>query len=302
MALAKGSETGNRVTTIQQMYRRMVESMGVEGLEIPLTAVKFYKFGEDIPDQVLENHPFSITLTSCQAVRQALLGDAVFLTLNNIGCIAAAISLGLVDQDLSTPFEGSRVYTDIMRDQSGLESDFEPPTPKDFTEGLVYACRDAGRPDFCLFGQEDTGRFKDTATAKRAIADMMAIQPPVMKGIFLYSPDYDDLDLIPDVVVLSVRPVKLTRITQAYQYNTGKRVTASMGGLRVVNSDLIARPYLTQDINISTYCLGARLIAQYEANRMGIGMPFEKFEIIVTGMDDSKTGFPFPLYPGASEG
>lgn len=302
MMLTKGSETGNSVTTIQQMYRRLIESLGVEGLEIPLTAVKFYKLGEEIPDQVLENHPDSITLMSCQAVRQASLGDAVLLTLDNIGCVAAAISLGLVDQDQSTPFDGSRVYTDIMRDQSGLESGFAPPTPKDFTEGVVYACHDAGRPDFCLFGQEDRGRFKDILTAQLAIADMVAIQPPVMRGVFFYSPDYDGVDLIPDVVVLSARPVELARIIQAYQYNTGKRVTASMGGLRAVNSDLIARPYLTQDINISPYCLGARLIAQYEANRMGIGMPFEIFEVIVKGMEDSKTGFPFPMYPGASEG
>jgi hypothetical protein len=35
---------------------------------------------------------------------------------------------------------------------------------------------------------------------------------------------------------------------------------------------------------------------------MGIGMPFKIFEVIVQGMEDSKTGFPFPLYPGASEG
>ncbi len=302
MVSAKGSEVGDSVTTIQQMYRRMIKSMGVERLDIPLTAVKFYKRDEEIPEPVMENHPSDITLTSCQVTRQASLGDAILLTLDNIGCIAAAISLGLVDQDQSTPFDGSRVYTDIMRDQSGLASGFEPPTPKDFTEGMVYACHDAHRPGFCLFGPEDEGRFKDVKTAKRAIADMVAIQPPVMQGVFFYSPDYDDLDLIPDVVVLSVRPVELTRIIQAYQYNTGKRVTASMGGLRAVNSDLIARPYLTQDINISPYCLGARLIAQYEADRMGIGMPFKIFEIIIEGMEDSKTGFPFSMYPGASEG
>ncbi|MCP4536064.1 MAG: DUF169 domain-containing protein [Chloroflexi bacterium] len=302
MALTKGSETGSSVTTVQQMYGRMIKSMEIKGLDIPLTAVKFYKLGKEIPDQVMENHPSSITLTSCQVTRQASLGDAVLLTLDNIGCIAAAISLGLVDQNQSTPFDDSRVYTDIMRDQSGLESGFEPPTPQDFTKGLVYACHDADRPDFCLFGKEDQGRFKDTETAKRAIADMVAIQPPVMQGVFFYSPDYDDLDLTPDVVVLNVRPVELTRIIQAYQYNTGKRVTASMGGLRAVNSDLIACPYLTQDINISPYCLGARLIAQYEADRMGIGMPFDIFEVIVRGMEDSKTGFPFSLYPEASNG
>ena len=289
------------MTTIKRMYHRMLEAMGVEKLKIPLTAVKFYKHRDDIPVQVMAHNPSTITLTSCQAVKQASLGDAVLLTLDNIGCVAAAISLGLVDENQNLPLGGSRVYTDLMHYQSELADSFEPPTPKEFTEGMVYACRAAGRPEFGLFGKEDSGRYKDVSTAKLAIADMTAIQPPIMKGVFLYSLDFEDIDLIPEVVVLNVRPVELTRIIQAYQYLTGRRVTASMGGLRVVNSDLIVRPYLTQDINISTYCLGARLIAQYEANRLGIGMPFEIFEVVVKGMKDSKTGFPFHLYPGAAD-
>jgi uncharacterized protein (DUF169 family) len=188
-----------------------------------------------------------------------------------------------------------------MHQQSGLGDHFEPPTPRDFTTGVVYAAQNAGRPEFGLFGQEDSGRFKDVNTAKQAVGDMLAIQPPVMQGVLFYSLDFTELDLIPDVIVFSVRPVELTRMIQAYQYNTGKRVTASMGGLRAVNSDLIVRPYLTQEINISTYCLGARLIAQYEANRLGLGMPFKLFEVMVKSMEDSKTGFPFHLYPGAAE-
>ncbi|HMQ54303.1 MAG TPA: DUF169 domain-containing protein, partial [Anaerolineae bacterium] len=104
-----------------------------------------------------------------------------------------------------------------------------------------------------------------------------------------------------DVVVCSVRPVELTRLIQAYQYLTGQRVNASIGALRVVNSDLIVRPYLTQAINVSTYCLGARLIAHYEADRLGIGMPFHIFEMMAHGMEASQTGYPFQLYPGAVE-
>jgi uncharacterized protein (DUF169 family) len=52
-------------------------------------------------------------------------------------------------------------------------------------------------------------------------------------------------------------------------------------------------------MNVSTYCLGARLIAEFEADRMGIGMPFGVFSEIVQGMEDSAGGFPFPMYPGA---
>lgn len=289
------------MTTLKHLYQQIIDAMGVDNLNIPTTAVKFYRHNDPIPDQVLAYQPTGITLTSCQAAKQASLGDAVLLTLNNIGCVAAAISLGLVDQEQAAPLCGPRVYTDLMQAQSGLAKTFNPPTPKDFTAGLVYAHHAAARPEFGLFGPEDSGRFKDVVKAKQAVSEMTAIQPAVMKGVFLYDLDFEELDLIPDVVVCSVRPVELSRFIQAYQYQTGRRVNASMGGLRVVNSDLIVRPYLTQEINISTYCLGARLIAQFEANRLGIGFPFHLYELVAQGMVASKTGYPFPLYPGAAD-
>jgi uncharacterized protein (DUF169 family) len=287
------------MTRIRELYDNMIDALGVEDLSIPTACVKIYKQGQDIPAGVMEYEPVGLTLTSCQSARQAGFGDSVLLTPKSIGCVAAAITFGLVDSNQDKPMGESLVYTDIMKSQAGDEVDFVPPSPKDFTDGTVYACTAAGRPDFALFGADDTGRYDSAKTARRAMDDMVAIQPPTTQAVFLYALDFDDEDLEPDVVVLSVRPVELTRIIQAYQFHTGKRVTASMGGLRVVNSDLIVRPYLTQEMNVSTFCLGARLIAEFEADRMGIGMPFRIFEDIVQGMQDSKGGFPFAAYPGA---
>ena len=287
--------------TLNDMYKRMISAMGVRGLEIPMTAVKFFKQDDDLPQVVTDNCPTDISLTSCQAMKQASLGDAVSLTKENVGCVAAAISLGLVDQNQDTPLGESKVYTDIMRDQSHMGERFIPPSPRDFTDGTVYACSQSGRKDFCLFGEEDSGRFPTVEIAQKAISEMTAIQPAVMKAVFLYSRDTEGVDFPPDVVAMNVRPVELTRIVSAYQFKTGERVTASMGAVRVVNSDLIVRPYLTRKINVSTFCVGARLIARYEADRLGIGMPYKDFEIIVDGMEDSKTGHPFHLFPGAAD-
>lgn len=288
------------MSELKEKYQSMIHHMGVPGLAIPITAVKFFRGDHTVvPPEVLKYKPGGITLTSCQADRQASLGDAVCLTRENIGCVAAAITFGLVDQNQDQPLGGSRVYTDLMEKQASKDKVFQAPSPKDFTEGRVYACKDAGCDQFALFGKDDSGRYKDVETAKRGVSEMMAIQPPDTQAVFFYSPEYDDMEIIPDVVVLSVRPVELTRIIQAYQYNTGRRVTANMGGLRVVNSDLIVRPYLTGAINVSTYCLGARLIARYEGNRLGIGLPYADFNEIVQGMADSYTGFPFHLYPDA---
>lgn len=284
---------------MKNLYDRIIKAMDIEDTGIPVTFVKIYSENDVIPEVVMDCHPDEVSLTSCQATKQASLGDAVCLTERNIGCIAAAISFGFVDQNDDKPLDKPRVYTEIMRNQFNDKKAFIPPTPKDFTEGFVYACKDSGHKDFCLFGPEDSGRFKDVATAKFAVSQMMAIQPATTKAVFFYSSSFDALDIIADVIVFNLRPVELTKIVQAYQYKTGKRIVADMGGLRAVNSDLIVRPYLTKEINISPYCLGSRIIASYEANRLGIGIPIECFEIIVEGMEESKTGYPFNLYPGA---
>ncbi len=287
------------MTHLKTHYQTLIDNMGVPGLEIPLTAVKFYRGDEALPDELNKFITDGISLTSCQAAKQAALGDPVCLTRSNIGCIAAAITFGLVDQHDNQSFEGPRVYTDIMKNQTDTEDAFIPPTPKEFTEGTVYACKEQNRMDFALFGKEDSGRYNSAETARTAINDMTAIQPADTNAVFFYPCEFEMADITPDIIVMSVRPVELTRLVQAYQYNTGKRVNASMGGVRVVNSDLIVRPFLTQEINISTYCVGARLIGQYEGNRLGIGFPWKDFEITVKGMKDSRTGFPFHLYPDA---
>lgn len=287
------------MTAVRETYSTIIRAMNVEDLEIPTACVKFYKKGGTIPQEVLDCEPDGLTLTSCQSARQAGFGDNVLLTADTIGCVAAAISFGLVDKNQNKPMGDSLVYTDIMKGQSGLGDEFAPPTPKDFTDGTVYACTAAHRPEFALFGENDTGRFESVDAAKNAMSDMMAIQPADTQAVFIYSLDFDDADVEPDVVVLAARPVELTRIIQAYQFKTGERVSASMGGLRVVNSDLMVRPYLTGEMNISTACLGARLIAKWDADRMGVGIPWAKFSDIADGMMISQGGFPFEAYPGA---
>lgn len=286
------------MTEFQSLVERMHRALEVPGISIPAAGVRFYF--EDIPVNLSEYATTGVSVTSCQANRMSGLGDAILLTPDNIGCIAAAITFGFVDQHQDSALQGSRVYTDIMKDQSGKDEEFAPPSPEDFTSGRVYACKDSELPEFCLFGNEDSGRFKDVETAKKAIQGMTALQPAKTKGVFFFSPDFDEADVMPDVVTLDVRPVELTRLIQGYQYITGERIEANMGPVRVVNSDLIVRPYVSGKINVSSYCVGARLIGKYDANRLGMGIPIDAFKIMVQGLEASKTGYPFKLYPGAN--
>src|SRR5512138_187341 len=107
-------------TRIRALWEEMIGAMGVSQLEIPAVCVKLYRAGETIPAELGEYGPDGLTLTCCQASRQAALGDPVLLDVKTIGCVAAAISLGLVDKNQSQPLGESLVYTNIMKQQSGL--------------------------------------------------------------------------------------------------------------------------------------------------------------------------------------
>lgn len=289
-------------STIAGLYATMIEAMGVPGLEIPVAYVRLYRTDEVMPDALAKHEARGESVMCCQALRHVEGGEAILLTAANIGCVAAAITLGLVDENQATPLDGPRVYTCIMKEQSGLGQAFQPPSPAQFTSGEVYACRQAGRDEFALFGRQDSGRFKDVATARRAVAQMTAIQPPTIQAVLVYSNDYDELDIEPDVVVLSPRPAELTRLVQAYAFVSGERVRADMGPLRAVDSDLIARPYQSGEINVSSYCLGSRLLAGVPAERMGMGLPLARFREVVAGMVASAGGYPYHLYPGCGPG
>ncbi|MDJ0853894.1 MAG: hypothetical protein QNI88_01685 [Desulfobacterales bacterium] len=82
------------MTQIASMYADMMRGFGVEGLDIPAGYVKLFDGPDTIPAAVQACAPEEETLTACQALRHAMLDQPVLLHPGNIGCIAAAISLG----------------------------------------------------------------------------------------------------------------------------------------------------------------------------------------------------------------
>jgi uncharacterized protein (DUF169 family) len=87
------------------------------------------------------------------------------------------------------------------------------------------------------------------------------------------------------------------RMIQGYCYRTGERLHMSCIGIRGVSCDMTAMPYVTGEINGTFLCLGARGISGWEEEYAGFGMPFTKFDDVVIGMEKSKKGFPYHLFP-----
>ena len=274
-------------TSFQELSERFLSFFSAG--EIPPTPVGVRLIPKGTPVPAGSADPEEYTGTPwCQAVNLVVSeGETVVIDETNVGCPAAAIALGLVEAQDPHPLEGKRKYTDLMLEGGAA--------PADFTNGLVYACRDSGNMRFALFGHDDVGRYETLGKALNAISGMKAIQPAIMQAAVAYPPS--GLDENPDVVIVSLKPKQALLAIQGLSYLSGDRFTMSTIGIRGVCADLTAKPYIEQKMNGSFYCLGARALGGWGGDYLGLGIPFSEFQQMVEGMGKSASGFPYRAYP-----
>jgi len=282
------------MTGFAELYRRLLASFEDDTVKIPCCGLKFIKHDE--PDLLaefaqsphwLDPAHFQRNLASCGFSYKAAKGGwTLRVTADTIGCPAGAMSLGLVASDSTRSFEGGCYVTPMAK----------AAVPADFTAGFVYAPRQSGHPEFTLFGENDCGRYETLEASRRAVAAMPLI-PPVMEAVYYYHPLQSEVEINPDLVHLYCTPLQAMRLIQGYCFPTGERFTMSCIGVRGVSCDMTAWPYVHQQINGTFLCLGARGITKWEEEYVGFGMPLHKFEEAVIGMEKSKSGFPYAIFP-----
>ncbi len=274
------------VMSFKETSKRFTRAFGEQETLVRPVGVKLVPKGQVVPNGTRATEEYQ-GVPWCEAVRIAAMNDeVVVINKENVGCPAAAIALGLVDRYQKEALSGKRKYTDLMR---------EPASPADFTNGLVYACKDSGNMQFALFGSDDTGRYETLGAALKAVSGMTAVQPDVMDAAVAYQAE--KLDASPDVVILGLKPKQALLAIQGYNFLTGNRFEMSTIGIRGVCADLTALPFLEQKLNGSFFCLGARAVGGWDGNLLGLGMPFSIFQQLVTGMEKSAEGFPYKAYP-----
>lgn len=277
----------SQTLSFQELANHFIERFSAGEAPPTPVGVKFIPKGSKVPEGTESPEEYAGT-PWCQAVRLASTeNETVVIDANNVGCPAAAIALGLVDEQDNRPLDGKRRYTDLMKEKGA--------TPADFTNGLVYACKDSGNMRFALFGDTDVGRYETLGKALNAVSGMKAIQPAIMQAVVAYPPG--GLDEEPDVVVLSLKPKQALLAIQGLNFVTGNRFHMDTIGIRGVCADLTAKPYLEQKMNGSFFCLGARALGGWGGDYLGLGVPTTEFEVMVNGMKKSASGFPYKAYP-----
>ena len=272
--------------TFDEACNRFMDIFDEPDSRVQPVGIKLIRKGQEIPAGTRSSEEYQ-GVPWCEAVRIAAMdGEVVVIDKENVGCPAAAIALGLVDQYQGEPLFGTRKYTDMMETTA---------SPADFTSGTVYGCKASDNMQFALFGEGDTGRYETLDAAKNAVAGMTSIQPDIMDAAVAYPAG--TLGVAPDVVILGLLPKQVLLAIQGYNFLTGNRFLMSTIGIRAVCADLTALPFLEQRLNGSFFCLGARAVGGWEGDLLGLGMPLSVFERMVTGMERSAGGFPYKAYP-----
>jgi len=99
----------------------------------------------------------------------------------------------------------------------------------------------------------------------------------------LYGP-LGSFPTVPDVVVLVCDPLQAMKTVQAYQYATGQRANASMGGLFSLCADAVATPHTSGSINIAIGCEGAREHAGLRDYELSVGFPYNMANTLTDGL------------------
>lgn len=95
----------------------------------------------------------------------------------------------------------------------------------------------------------------------------------------------------PDIVIVVGSSYNIMRMLQGHGYFNGYTNNLRTVGLQAVCQDLTTYPYNTKDINITLLCPGTRLVADWQVDEIGIGVPFEKWYEVVEGVKETANPF-----------
>ncbi len=137
------------------------------------------------------------------------------------------------------------------------------------------------------------GRFSkniyNTVEISKSISDEMIFMKEEPYGILVMP--LEDYKFNPDVVIVVSSSYNVMRIIQGHGYFNGYTNNLRTVGLQAVCQDLTTYVYNTKDINITLLCPGTRLVADWQADEIGIGIPFEKWFEVVEGVKETTNPF-----------
>ena len=146
----------------------------------------------------------------------------------------------------------------------------------------AYALGVKNPPSYVRSGGSFTAsKLYETPEISKEVTDSMQYAPYKTHGVMLAPlKEMDEAD----IVIILANGKQTMRIIQGYTYKYGTPKNLLSVGNQAMCSDLTAKPYAIDDINVSFLCVGARMFAQCSDDLLGIGMPFHMFADVTDGL------------------
>lgn len=122
--------------------------------------------------------------------------------------------------------------------------------------------------------------YEDAAIARQVQQDLCFVDQRIYGVMTGPLEEMEDAD----VVMLLCNGWQMMRLIQGYTWNHGMAKNIGMIGNQGICADLVARPYMKNDLNVSMLCLGARTNTSAEDGEIGAGMPVHLFRDVAEGV------------------
>ncbi|MCD7781530.1 MAG: DUF169 domain-containing protein [Methanosphaera sp.] len=126
------------------------------------------------------------------------------------------------------------------------------------------------------------GRFASEGSAKHEL-DQVPKVDTIMEAV-CYAP-LEDAPFEADVVVLYCRPDQALKVAQANGYVLGKRFEASFAGIQSICADVVAKPYVDKEPNMSLGCGGSRKFTDIKPEELVVGLNMENLPCMINSLE-----------------
>ena len=126
--------------------------------------------------------------------------------------------------------------------------------------------------------------YASPAAARRHRSQIHSLHRELPLTYGLLVQPLDAFVVAPDVVILVVDAYQAMRLVQGYTYETGMKPEIDLGAMQGMCSECTAYPYLSGSMNVSVLCPSTRMLCGWEHGDLAVGVPFEQYARIVSGV------------------
>lgn len=134
------------------------------------------------------------------------------------------------------------------------------------------------------------GLYESKSIAKEIVASMKYI------GQNIYGIEIGPLKSMAnaDIVIIADYAETIMRIMQGYAYKYGAPKNLCFYGNQAMCSDMVSKPFTTNDINISLMCKGMRKSGRFDKGELSAAFPINMFDNIVEGIIETINPVHYP--------